>query len=77
MWWPLTCRPYAGDKILAALFGGVCIGVAVALVFLRGSTTGGTDIVSRLLQRRWPFMPIGKTMVAVDAVDRGGFDGGL
>ena len=54
--------------ILAALFGGVCIGIAVALVFLRGSTTGGTDIVSRLLQRRWPFMPIGKTMIAVDAV---------
>ena len=59
---------YAGDKILAALFGGVCIGIAVVLVFLRGSTTGGTDIVSRLLQRRWPFMPIGKMMIAVDAV---------
>lgn len=27
---------YAGDKILAALFGGVCIGIAVALVFLAG-----------------------------------------
>ena len=59
---------YAGDKILAALFGGVSIGIAVALVFLRGATTGGTDIVSRLLQRRWPFMPIGKMMIAVDAV---------
>ena len=59
---------YAGDKILAALFGGVTIGIAVALVFLRGATTGGTDIVSRLLQRRWPFMPIGKMMIAVDAV---------
>ena len=42
--------------------------ILVWSVFLRGSTTGGTDIVSRLLQRRWPFMPIGKTMIAVDAV---------
>ena len=59
---------YSGDKILAALFGGVCIGLGISLVFLRGSTTGGTDIVSRLLQRRWPYMPIGKTMILVDAV---------
>ena len=57
-----------GMSLLAMTVGGFIAGIAVALVFLRGSTTGGTDIVSRLLQRRWPFMPIGKTMIAVDAV---------
>ena len=59
---------YQGDMILAALFGGLCIGLGVAMIFLRGSTTGGTDIVSRLIQLRWPFVPIGRAMLAVDAV---------
>lgn len=59
---------YQGDMILAALFGGLCIGFGIALIFLRGSTTGGTDIVSRLIQLRWPFVPIGRAMLAVDAV---------
>lgn len=59
---------YQGDHILVALFGGVCIGLGVALVFRRGSTTGGTDIISRLIQRRWPFMRIGVVMMSVDAI---------
>lgn len=59
---------YQGDHILAALFGGVGMGLGVSLIFRRGSTTGGTDIVSRLIQRRWPFMRIGVVMVGVDAL---------
>lgn len=59
---------YTGDHILAALFGGVCSGLAISLIFRRGSTSGGTDIISRLIQLRWPFMPIGRIMVCVDAL---------
>lgn len=59
---------YTGDTILSALFGGIAIGVGVAVVFLRGSTTGGTEIVSWLLQRKWPFLPIGKIIILVDAI---------
>lgn len=58
---------YTGEPMLAALFGGVCIGVGLALVFQRGSTTGGTDIVSRLIQLRHRYLPIGKVMLLVDA----------
>ncbi len=57
---------YQGEPMLAALFGGVGIGVGLALVFMRGSTTGGTDIVSRLIQRRFRHVPIGKMMLLVD-----------
>lgn len=59
---------YRGDHLLATLFGGVCIGFGVSLVFRRGSTTGGTDVISRLIQRRYPYMQIGVVMVGVDAL---------
>lgn len=59
---------YTGDYILAALLGGVLIGAGLGIIFTRGSTTGGTDIVSRLVQRRFRHVPIGKAMMAVDMV---------
>lgn len=57
---------YQGDMILASLYGGVLQGVGLALVFMRGSTTGGTDVASRLIQLKFPHMPVGKLMIAVD-----------
>ena len=64
----LMVPAYSGDILLASLFSGVLIGAGLALVFLRGSTTGGTDIISRLIQRRHPHMPMGKLMLAIDVV---------
>lgn len=59
---------YTGEFIIAALFGGVFIGIALALVFMRGSTTGGGDIVSRLVQLRFRHVPIGKLMFFFDVL---------
>lgn len=59
---------YTGDSLLAALFSGVLIGTGLALIFLRGSTTGGTDIISRLIQRKYPYMPIGKLLLGIDVI---------
>lgn len=59
--------PYGGEKILAALFGGVLAGIGLALVFLRGATTGGTDIASRLLKLRYRHVSMGRMMLIIDA----------
>ncbi|MCI8654137.1 MAG: YitT family protein [Angelakisella sp.] len=59
---------YTGDRIMAALFGGIASGVGLALVFMRGSTTGGTDIVSRLIQLRYRHLSMGKLLFLVDVV---------
>ena len=59
---------YRGDPILASLFGGVAMGAGLALVFLRGSTTGGTDIASRLLQLSFPHLSMGRMMFLLDGV---------
>ncbi len=55
-----------GNMLLAALYGGVLSGVGLGLVFLRGSTTGGTDIASRLLKLKWPHVPMGRMMMTLD-----------
>lgn len=57
---------YQGEPILAALFGGVGIGAGLGVVFMRGSTTGGTDIISRLIQRRFRHVSIGKLLFLID-----------
>ncbi len=59
---------YRGDLFLASVMGGVLAGVGLGLIFLRGGSTGGTEIVARLLERRFPHIPIGRLMLVVDAV---------
>ena len=58
---------YSGDPLMASLMGGVLTGVGLALVFLRGSTTGGLDIVMRLLKRKYPHMSAGHLLFMADA----------
>jgi len=57
---------YTGEKMLAALFGGLIEGFGLSLVFMRGGTTGGTDLVARLLGRRLRHLSMGKLMLGVD-----------
>lgn len=59
---------YTGDKILAAIFCGVCTGAGLAVVFMRGATTGGTDIIGRLVHKAFPHIQIGKVIMAADAL---------
>lgn len=59
---------YRGNPILVAIFSGVCEGLGLSLTFVRGATTGGTDMVARLLERRMPHLSMGKLMLALDGV---------
>ena len=58
---------YKGDTLLAALFGGAFSGIGLGLVFLRGATTGGTDVIGRLLKRRFPHVSLGSFILIADA----------
>ena len=59
---------YRGDAILSSLFAGVLTGVALSLVMLRGFTTGGIDIIAKLILRSKPFLSFGKILLFIDAV---------
>ncbi len=64
------CAPflpvYSGDKLLSSLFGGILSGAGLGIVFLRGATTGGTDIVSKLLRLRFPALSMGRMVLLLD-----------
>lgn len=57
---------YHGDMLLAAVYGGVLSGIGLALVFLRGATTGGTDIASRLIKLKFKHISMGRMMLIID-----------
>lgn len=59
---------YTENALLAALFGGAAIGIGMGIIFLRGSTTGGTDILGRVLLRYFQHIPLGKILLAIDFV---------
>lgn len=56
------------DPILAAVFGGLLMGLGVSMFMLRGATTGGVDIISKLINRRFPHITVGRLMLLSDAV---------
>ncbi len=56
------------DPLLAALYGGVIGGLGLGIVFAAGATTGGSDIIVRLLKRKWPDVPIGTINTCFDLV---------
>ncbi len=57
---------YQGDTLLASLFGGLLSGIALALVFLRGATTGGTDIMAKLIRLKFPNISMGRIILYFD-----------
>lgn len=59
---------YMGDRMIGAVFGGILMGAGLAIIFLRGSTTGGTDIISFLVRKWHPHVQIGRIMMVVDCV---------
>ncbi len=65
---PLFVPVYAGDRLLCSLYGGVLVGAGMALIFIAGSTTGGTDILGYILQKKRPHMSIGRALMIVDGV---------
>lgn len=58
--------PIQVDPLLAALYGGVLCGLGLGTVFSSGATTGGSDIIVRLLKRKWAHVPIGTINSAFD-----------
>ncbi|MBM6870325.1 YitT family protein [Pseudoflavonifractor phocaeensis] len=56
------------DPMLAAIFGGILVGLSLGIIFLQGATTGGTDLAARLLKLRLAWLPMGKLLMGVDLV---------
>ncbi len=58
---------YTNDKLISSVFGGVLLGLGVGLLFLRGISTGGTDLLALLLKKPLPNIPSGTLLLFIDA----------
>lgn len=56
------------EPLLGAIYGGVLCGLGGGIVFSSGHSTGGSDIIVRLLKKKWPFVPLGIFVTAFDVV---------
>lgn len=54
------------DPLIAGLYGGAICGLGVGIVFSAGHSTGGSDIIVRLLKLRWQHVPIGTINICFD-----------
>ena len=59
---------YKGDPLLAALYGGVIMGTGLAIIFMRDLTSGGSDIVAKVVQVKRPDMQMGQLLMMFDVV---------
>lgn len=55
------------EPLLGALYGGVICGAGLGFVFAAGVSTGGSDIIVRLLKLKWRHIPIGVINMCFDA----------
>ena len=56
------------EPLLGALYGGVICGAGLGMVFVAGTSTGGSDILVRLLKLRYRNVPIGQISMTFDLV---------
>lgn len=57
-----------GDTMLASVFAGALLGLAIGLIFSQGATTGGSDLAARLVKLRLGWLPLGRVLMALDLV---------
>ena len=56
----------APEPLVSALYGGVLCGAGLGMVFVAGASTGGSDILVRLLKKRYRNVPIGRISIFFD-----------
>ncbi len=58
---------YTGDKLLAAICCSTICGIGYALIYMRDSSTGGTDFLMMAIHARFPYLSMGKVTFVLDA----------
>ena len=54
------------EPLIGALYGGIICGAGLGIVFGSGVSTGGSDIINRLLKLKYPNIPIGTITICFD-----------
>lgn len=63
----LGCLPtLTTDPLVASIFGGFLYGLGMSLLTIGNGSVGGTDLLCRLLNKRFPFLSVAKLCLIVD-----------
>lgn len=58
--------PISDDKMICALIGGALFGLGLGIIFKMGSTTGGTDVILRILRKKFRYIRMGFISMCMD-----------
>lgn len=61
-------KQLTGDRFLACIYGGIILGIGLAFVFKGNSSTGGTDILAKLLNKIKPGLSTSQIVMGIDVV---------
>lgn len=63
----LCMPPLTDNSLLATVFGGFLYGFGIGVTFVSGASTGGTDILGRIMQHTFRHLKIGKLLLIIDS----------
>lgn len=70
----LITKPYnldavmSNDMMLASIFCGILFGIGVALVFMSGGSTGGLDILAKIINNKFLELPLSNILLVQDGI---------
>jgi uncharacterized membrane-anchored protein YitT (DUF2179 family) len=57
-----------GDLLIASVIGGVLVGLSIAIVMKAGATTGGSDIIVKVLRSKWRYIKTNVLFLGFDCM---------
>ena len=62
----LQLPPLTDDPLLASVYGALVLGLGLGLIMRGGATTGGSDMVARMVHKRFPIVSVGIFLFLID-----------
>ena len=59
---------YSGSQFMASLYSGIFLGIGLALFYMRGSSSGGTDFLTMSVKVLRPHLSIGVVTMIIDLI---------
>lgn len=64
----VSIQPVTQNTLMAAIFGGLLLGAGLGILMSRGGSSGGSDILCKIIQQRLPHLKIGQVIFLFDLV---------
>lgn len=64
----IPIKPFTENLFLSGMFGGSISGIGLGLIFITGATTGGTDMIGRIINRYFPHVKFQNAMYTIDGL---------